>query len=117
MFHFSSANQSESSQSPLSVDIDEDASKDMEDSFVNTSFTSFNFTPDEKILPEHCSKPKSIREERLIAVSQLFQICYRTVIPNRPPMLVNSDTNFPIPLGSLNPRPMGASRRCFLGFD
>ncbi|CAF2356713.1 unnamed protein product [Rotaria sp. Silwood2] len=53
------------------------------------------------------SIPSTIRKEKLFAVFHLFQLCYRTVIPNRPPT-TNSSTNLlPDSLSSFNPRPIG----------
>ncbi|CAF4453356.1 unnamed protein product, partial [Rotaria magnacalcarata] len=47
------------------------------------------------------------RKDKLEAVSHLFQLCYRTVIPNQPPT-VNSNANLiPDSLSSFNPRPIG----------
>ncbi|CAF5123344.1 unnamed protein product, partial [Rotaria magnacalcarata] len=47
------------------------------------------------------------RKDKLEAVSHLFQLCYRTVIPNQPPT-VNSNSNLiPDSLSSFNPRPIG----------
>jgi hypothetical protein len=53
------------------------------------------------------SIPKTIREEKLLAVSRLFQLCYRTVIPNRPPPVAASATLLPQGLSAFNPRPIG----------
>ena len=48
-----------------------------------------------------------MREEKLLAVFHLFQLCYRTVIPNRPPPMVSHSNLLPNALGSFNPRPFG----------
>jgi hypothetical protein len=53
------------------------------------------------------STPKTIREEKLLAVSRLFQLCYRTVIPNRPPPVASSTNLLPQGLSAFNPRPIG----------
>ena len=53
--------------------------------------------------------PKTIREEKLLAVSRLFELCYRTVIPNRPPPVASSATLIPQGLSAFNPRPIGIS--------
>ncbi|CAF3858306.1 unnamed protein product [Adineta steineri] len=53
------------------------------------------------------SPPKTIREEKLLAVSHLFQLCYRTVIPNRPPPVASNTNLLPQGLSAFNPRPIG----------
>lgn len=69
----------------------------------NTSEVSFGEntngkTDENNVL--HDSLPKTIREEKLLAVSRLFNTCYRTVIPNRPPVSSR-------PLSTFNPQPIG----------
>jgi hypothetical protein len=60
------------------------------------------------------SIPKTIREEKLLAVSRLFQLCYRTVIPNRPPPVASNANLLPQGLSAFNPRPIGINLFCFV---
>ncbi|CAF3352755.1 unnamed protein product [Rotaria sp. Silwood1] len=53
------------------------------------------------------SIPSTIRKEKLLAVSQLFQLCYRTVIPNRLPTTTSNTNLLADSLSSFNPRPIG----------
>lgn len=51
--------------------------------------------------------PNTIRKEKLLAVSHLFQLCYRTVIPHRLPTSTSNMNLLSEGLGSFNPRPIG----------
>ncbi|CAF0925292.1 unnamed protein product [Rotaria sordida] len=53
------------------------------------------------------SIPLTTRKEKLLGVSHLFQLCYRTVIPNRPPTTTSSTNLLPDSLSAFNPRPIG----------
>ncbi len=93
-------NNSTDSSSP--VDINDDAT-------INSNHNSDeipNLTADENNENED-SIPKTIREAKLLDVSRLFHLCYRTVIPNRPPSIASSTTLLPQGLSSFNPRPIG----------
>ena len=95
------------SHSPSPVDINDDATINFRQNTGEVSYTSgadaiFTEPNDNVTL-----SPKTIREEKLLAVSCLFQLCYRTVIPNRPPVVASSTNLLPHGLGSFNPRPIG----------
>lgn len=56
---------------------------------------------------DEISVAKTARAEKLLSLSRLFHICYRTVIPNRPPTMTASGNLLPNSFGSFNPRPIG----------
>ena len=89
------------------VEINDDGTINFRSSSDEISFiqTSDLISNEEK--QRNDSVPKTIREEKLLAVSRLFQLCYRTVIPNRPPTVSSSTTLLPQGLSSFNPRPIG----------
>jgi hypothetical protein len=99
-----------STDSPSPVDINDDATTNFtrdsdEISFSQKSNSTSNENSD--------SIPKTIREEKLIAVSRLFHLCYRTVIPNRPPPITSNAVQG---LSSFNPRPIGINLFFFFFF-
>jgi hypothetical protein len=105
-------NSNSNSSSP--VDINDDSTinysrNSNEISFVQKSDLNFN---EENGNTE--SIPKTIREEKLLAVSRLFQLCYRTVIPNRPPPVASNANLLPQGLSAFNPRPIGINLFCFV---
>ena len=82
----------------------------------NTSGISFGdktngTTEEDNVIQD--SLPKTIREEKLMAVSRLFNVCYRTVIPNRPPPPMSSRTmTLPPALSAFNPQRIGKILEC-----
>jgi hypothetical protein len=95
-------NNSTDSSSP--VDINDDSTINFDSNSDDISFVqNSNLISNE----DTDSRPKTIREEKLVAVSRLFQLCYRTVIPNRPPSAASSTNLLPQGLSSFNPRPIG----------
>ncbi|CAF3568061.1 unnamed protein product [Rotaria socialis] len=97
----------EKSNSPVLNSVTEDATV----SFTqNSDEITFNQNVDSNVIEKsettHLTQPVT-RKDKLEAVSHLFQLCYRTVIPNQPPT-VNSNANLiPDSLSSFNPRPIG----------
>ena len=96
------------SNSPSPVHINEDASVSVQSQLnEDISLTSAADVLSNGRSETQTWKPKNIREKKLIELSHLFQICYRTVIPNPPPSISANAKLFPQGFGSLNPRPMG----------
>jgi hypothetical protein len=56
--------------------------------------------------------PKTVREEKLLGVSRLFQLCYRTVIPNRLPALNSPANALSQGMNGFNSRPFGKHHVC-----
>jgi hypothetical protein len=72
------------SDSPSPVDITDDSIINFDRHADEISFVSnCELNPNEENENTNSITPKTIREEKLLAVSRLFQLCYRTVIPNR----------------------------------
>jgi hypothetical protein len=91
-------NNSTDSSSP--VDINDDLTINYRSNTNEISFRENTNGKTEENNEIHDSLPKTIREEKLLAVSRLFNICYRTVIPNRPPAVSSRTMTF-------NPPPIG----------
>ena len=103
---FTHLNNSTDSSSP--VDINEDLTINFnphsnEISFGQNANSVVNETNDNSE-----SIPRTLREEKLHAVSRLFHLSYRAVIPNRPPTI--SATTHP---SAFNPRPIGKNSVSF----
>lgn len=95
------------SNSPSPVDINDDASINFRRSTDHVSFAPSADATLNEAADNVTLSPKTIREEKLLAISYLFQLCYRTVIPNRPPSVASSTNLLPQGLSSFNPRPIG----------
>jgi len=95
------------SDSPSPVDINDDASINNHRTTEDVSLGSNQDESSTDNNDEDDSRPKTVREEKLLDISRLFHMCYRTVIPNPPPIIASTTSTFPPVWGALNPRPIG----------
>lgn len=101
------------------TDLDNQNHTSKKNSIADSSTISFNPSSDEITLNQTSdsktnekiestnSEPASIRKQKLLSVAHLFQLCYRTVIPNQPPTTISNTNLLPDGLSGFNPRPIG----------
>ncbi|CAF1087450.1 unnamed protein product [Adineta ricciae] len=95
------------SNSSSPVDINDDATINFNRNVDEISFGQRSDTNPNDTNKTTDSTWKTVREEKLLAVSHLFELCYRTVIPNRPPPVSSNINLLPQGLSAFNPRPIG----------
>jgi hypothetical protein len=96
---------SDSTDSPSPVDINDDLTVN-----ITRNSSEISFGKNANLLSDENNtdfKLGTVRERKLLEVSRLFNLCYRTVIPNRPPTIAPSTNSLPSGLSAFNPRPIG----------
>lgn len=102
-------NNSTDSSSPVDINEDSTINYHRPTSGITFEDTTNGATEEDHVIQD--SLPKTVREEKLVAVSRLFNVCYRTVIPNRPPSMSSRSMTLPPALSAFNPQPIGKNSK------